>query len=107
MPYARNKSNKLNKKEFTVLNIIFIGLAIFAGLWIFGLFRGRKASRGYLFLILVEDGIDVDEANKIATGLGMGEAADLLSSMKGYANNRYGGRQLLMIEDARSKGFVE
>lgn len=90
-----------------MLNIILIGLAVLAGLWIFGLFRGLKSSRAYLFLILVEEGTDVDEANEIATGLGMGRAAGLVSSMRNYANSLYGGKQLLMIDDARRKGFVE
>ena len=77
------------------------------GVWFYTLYRGRLFVRAYMFLIGLEDGMDVDAANCFARSIGYLKATEYVPQAKFFANSLFNGRQLPVIALARAKGFWE
>lgn len=72
--------------------------------------RGVRFVKAYYFLEVLSMGETVDTANQMAGGLfkdsfHVDVDRKIIISAKSYSKQHHGGKQLPVIEDARSKGF--
>lgn len=84
------------------MEIIVIGAL---ALWFYTLHRGRLFVRAYMFLLGMDEGMNEESANYMARNLGYMKATEFAPRAKHYASQRYGGKQLPVIAEARAKGF--
>lgn len=68
--------------------------------------RGKNTVRAYLYLSAINEQYSVEEANQIA-GVNIDSGSpQTIRNAKLYAQVRYGGKQLPMIEDAKRQGLA-
>lgn len=73
----------------------------------YAVIRGRKTVRAYVYLIQVENGMDLDMANAIAGNLSTASAGEYRSAALRHCREAFNGSQLEMIKAARNKGFAQ
>ena len=70
-------------------------------------YRGLLTVKAVWYLIYLEQGKTVDEANMIVKHMDVGMPQDMILFARDFARNCYGGKQLPLIEEARLKGLKE
>lgn len=88
--------------EYIILVLCVAGLALY-----FSVRRGRTTVRAAMFLMYVEEGHSVDDANNAVRGTGYADAAKHQAGIIRHASEPFAGSQLKMIAAARHKGFRE
>ena len=73
----------------------------------FSVRRGRTTVRAAMYLMYMEDGHSVEDANNAVRGTGYKDAAKHHAGIIRHASEPFGGQQLRMIAAARQKGFRE
>lgn len=86
--------------EFFLI-VIFLAAAI----WAYSISRGLKFVRAFVFLIELEAGKSVQEANWFARSVDLAASNKYQDGAISYTRLIYGGRQLLLIAKARQLGF--
>ncbi|MCC3306048.1 hypothetical protein [Sneathiella sp. HT1-7] len=72
--------------------------------------RGQRFVRAYAFLVQIDDGGNVDEANRIAANVFSKHSnpdsdSRTIGLARSYAAAVHGGKQLSVITEAQAKGF--
>ena len=88
--------------EYIFLLLCFAGFILY-----FSVRRGRTTVRAAMFLMYMEDGHSVEDANNALRGTGYKDAAKHHAGIIRHASEPFGGQQLRMIAAARQKGFSE
>jgi len=84
------------------MELVLLGVA---ALWLYTLHRGRRFVRAYMFLMYLLGGETPQQANHMVMRVGYFDAGDFARLAKAFSAEFYGGRQLPVIAEARSKGF--
>nr|WP_253076409.1 hypothetical protein [Citrobacter freundii]URZ94096.1 hypothetical protein [Citrobacter freundii] len=90
-----------------LLMIIACGLLLLIGVFIYAISRGRKTVRAYVYLMQVENGLDLKMANAIAGSLSTASAGEYRNAAMRHCHAAFNGSQLNMIKAARNKGFIQ
>lgn len=86
--------------------ILFI--VVLAGIgFYFSVRRGRTTVRAAMYLMYMEEGYPVDDANNAIRGTDYADAAKHHAGIIQHASQPYEGSQLRMIAAARRQGFKE
>lgn len=88
--------------EYIIFIICFVGLILY-----FSVRRGRTTVRAAMYLMCMEEGHSVEDANNAIRNMDYTDAAKHQAGMIRYATEPFGGSQLKMIAAARQKGFRE
>lgn len=89
------------------MEIVLLIVAIVVALFFFGMSRGKKAVRAYVYLAARSEGKSELEANNLASTVDTHHAGQLNAAMLTFAQHCYNGSQLAMISDAKMNGFRE
>lgn len=87
------------------MEIFLISIFVAACIWAYSVSRGLKFIRAFVFLLELESGKTVQEANWFARAVDFAGSSQYHDSALGYARLVYGGRQLPLIARARQLGF--
>jgi hypothetical protein len=94
------KTLSIRINAFLVFVLSRIGVALFV------IKRGRLTVRASTYLLLIEGGADVLEANKAALSIDTYAACELRRGAVFHLEERYQGKQLALISAARLNGFL-
>lgn len=67
--------------------------------------RGVRTVRAYLYLMALDRGLSVQEANRVAQHDVLNGPTDIPTAARSYVQRMYGGKQLPMIAEAERLGF--
>lgn len=67
--------------------------------------RGKRSVQAYVYLVLIDQGKNISEANSIALSLSNERAGNLNRAMLECCKTHFHGKQLPMLAYARSQGF--
>lgn len=89
------------------MEYIVLTLCLAIAIFYFSMRRGRTTVRAAMYLMYMEEGHSVDDANNAIRGTGYADSAKHQAGIIRYASQPYEGSQLRMIAAARQKGFRE
>jgi hypothetical protein len=87
------------------MDYFFGSIVIATCLWVFAVFRGRKAVRAYMYLRFLDHGESSSQANAAVICMGFLEAGKHQANARQFVYMQFDGKQLAMIASARSLGF--